>query len=85
VPPSPASRRRFSDAQALAHTLRECRLARGLTQERLAEEAGITKNYVSDLEGARRNPTVRVIGQVLDALGMTWATFGAAFDRRRTE
>lgn len=84
--PSPAVQRRLrTDARALGQTLRAFRLSRELTQERLASRANVTKNYVSDLEGERRNPTVRVMLQLLDAMGVTWEEFGAAFDRARRE
>lgn len=63
--------------------LRELRETADLTQEKLGFAAAITKNYVSDLEGARRNPTVRVLTQILDALHVTWAEFGTALDAAR--
>ena len=63
--------------------LRDLRDATGLTQEKLGFAAKITKNYVSDVEGARRNPTVRVLTQILDALGVAWGEFGSAYDAAR--
>jgi DNA-binding XRE family transcriptional regulator len=66
-------------------TLCAFRLSRELTQERLASRAKVTKNYVSDLEGERRNPMVRVMSKLLDAMGITWEEFGTVFDRARRE
>lgn len=63
--------------------LRDLRVASGLTQEKLGFAAKITKNYVSDVEGARRNPTVRVLTQILDALDVSWEDFGSAYDAAR--
>jgi len=63
--------------------LRDLREATGLTQEKLGFAAKIAKNYVSDVEGARRNPTVRVLTQILDALDLSWAEFGAVYDAAR--
>ena len=63
--------------------LRAFRESRGLTQERLAFAAKLTKNYVSDVEGARRNPTMRVVGQLLEALSVSWTEFGVAYDAAR--
>lgn len=71
------------DAEALGRVLRDFREAAGLTQEKLGFAAHVTKNYVSDVEGARRNPTIRVVTQILDALGVGWEECGAAYDRAR--
>ncbi len=67
----------------LGRVLRDLRERVGITQEKLGFAAKIAKNYVSDVEGARRNPTVRVLTQMLDALGVTWAEFGSAYDTAR--
>jgi transcriptional regulator with XRE-family HTH domain len=40
---------------AFGARVRELRLARGLSQERLAELAGLHRTYVSSLERGRRN------------------------------
>lgn len=41
---------------ALGRAIRERRVESGLTQEALAEAAGVSARYVSDLERGRRNP-----------------------------
>lgn len=38
--------------------VRRCRLSLGMTQEELAEAAGLSQQYISGLERGRRNPTV---------------------------
>ena len=53
----------------LAHFVRERRRARGLTQEELAELAGVGTRLVSDLE--RGKPTLR-----LDSADRVLAVFG---------
>jgi transcriptional regulator with XRE-family HTH domain len=67
----------------LGHVLRDLRERAGITQEKLGFAARIAKNYVSDVEGARRNPTVRVLTQILDALDVSWGEFGTAYDAAR--
>ena len=42
----------------------------GWSEEDLALEAGINKNYLSDLERGRRNPTLRVLEKIAIALGI---------------
>ncbi len=40
------------------------------SQEDLALEAGINKNYLSDLERGTRNPTVKALEKIANALGI---------------
>ena len=46
------------------------RLARGLSQEKLAEDAGMQRSYVSDIERGVRNPSVHALGRLAMALGV---------------
>ncbi|GAA4013378.1 helix-turn-helix transcriptional regulator [Sphingomonas swuensis] len=57
--------------QRLAANLRRLRQERGLSQEAFADEAGVYRTYVSDLERAARNPTIRVVETLARALGVT--------------
>ena len=50
-------------------SVRSYRHGLGLSQERLAERAGLDQTYLSGIETGRRNPTVRVILRLADALG----------------
>jgi transcriptional regulator with XRE-family HTH domain len=43
---------------------------RGLSQENLAVDAGIDRIYVSRLERGLENPTVGILDQLADALGV---------------
>ena len=43
----------------------------GLTQEHLALEAGMKLSYLSELERGQRNPSVRALGRLADALGVS--------------
>ena len=55
----------------LGRNIRRLREAKGLSQEQFADEAGIHRTYVSDLERGSRNPTIRVVERVARALGVT--------------
>src|SRR5688572_23205916 len=76
---SPAS------AGPFGRLLREHRLAAGLTQEALAERAGMSARGISDLEsGARQKPqreTVRLLAGALGLAGADLAAFAAAAHR----
>lgn len=47
------------------------RIARGLTQEELAERSGFSQQYLSDLERGRRNPTIVSLWELSQALSAT--------------
>ena len=48
--------------------VRRVRLAKGLTQEQLAERSGFTQHYLSGLEQGKRNPTVVTVFEIAQAL-----------------
>lgn len=55
----------------LARNLRLLRLVRGWSQERLAEEAGLDRSYVSDIERATRNVSVEILERLAGAFGVS--------------
>jgi transcriptional regulator with XRE-family HTH domain len=59
--------------QRLGRNLRRLREEKGLSQEAFAEEAGIHRTYVSDIERGARNPTITVVEKIAVALGVTAA------------
>tara|TARA_Y100001933_G_C18824607_1_gene490778 strand:- start:530 stop:784 length:255 start_codon:yes stop_codon:yes gene_type:complete len=58
-------------ARRLAKKVRALRRERGWSQEVLAAEANIHKNYVGGIERAERNPSLRQIAKLADAFGVT--------------
>ena len=61
----------MTDLRALlARNLRIWRHARGLSQEELADRAGINRGYMSDLENGRYSATIVMIGKLAEALAI---------------
>ena len=58
----------------LGMRIRYLRKLKGMSQEDLALESGINKNYLSDVERGSRNPTITVIEKISTALGVSLAT-----------
>ena len=56
--------------QRLARNLRKLRQAKGLSQEAFADEAGLHRTYISDLERGSRNPTITVVDKIARALAV---------------
>lgn len=55
----------------VGRNVKRFRLARGLSQERLAELSGFSQQYLSGLERGERNPTVVTLFELAQALGVT--------------
>lgn len=49
-------------------TVRELRLARGLSQEELAFKAGVHRTYLGSIERGERNPALKNIAAIAEAL-----------------
>ena len=47
------------------------RLLKGLTQEEFSDLSGFSQQYISGLEGGRRNPTVVTLYELANALGIS--------------
>jgi transcriptional regulator with XRE-family HTH domain len=54
--------------RVLADNIRERRSALGLSQEALADKVGIDRTYVSGLERAMKNPSLRMIVMIAQSL-----------------
>ncbi len=58
---------------ALGRNVRRRREARELTQEKLAEKAGLDPTYISGIERGLRNPGIKNVARLAKALGLTTA------------
>lgn len=59
--------------KAFGLALRNIRTAKGLSQEGLANEAGVDRSYVSLLERGIKSPTLRMVVRLAGILGVTAA------------
>ena len=55
----------------LGQNVRRRREARELTQEKLAEKAGLDPTYISGIERGLRNPGIKNVARLAKALGLT--------------
>ncbi|MET9657590.1 cupin domain-containing protein [Streptomyces sp. NPDC006510] len=84
----PADDRRPSPPQSspddgIGQHLRRERLQRGLTLEQLAEETGLSRSYLSNVEREVNSPTINTLRTIVDALGTTLSQLFHAVDRER--
>ena len=78
--------RKHNAQQVFGEVVRRLRQERKLSQEALADEAGLHRTYISLLERGLRNPSLTVIQQLADGLKITTSELVSAFDaafRRR--
>jgi transcriptional regulator with XRE-family HTH domain len=68
------------ELKLFAKRLHELRVKKGVSQEELAERAGIHRNYVGRLERAEQNPSLDRICDLARALGVKPAEL---FERNR--
>lgn len=68
--------------EAFGRRVRELRKERGLSQEKLAELAGLHYTYVGGIERGERNPALVNISRIAAALDVTLAELFAAFKRQ---
>jgi transcriptional regulator with XRE-family HTH domain len=59
----------------VAWNLRRIRVKRGLSQERLAYDAGVDRSYVGGLERQQENPTVDVLDRLAKTLEVSISEF----------
>ena len=57
--------------EILAFNLKRLRTTAGLSQEELADRAGLHRTYISSIERARRNVALENIFHIAEALGTT--------------
>jgi transcriptional regulator with XRE-family HTH domain len=69
-------------ADEFGAVLRELRLNRGLSQEKLAFESGLDRTFISMLERGVRQPTLASIVALSNALGMRPSTLIQKFEKK---
>jgi len=62
---------------AYGRALRQLRMERGLSQERLAHLAGLDRTYVSGIERGERNPSLTNILKLTDVLQIRMSELAA--------
>jgi DNA-binding XRE family transcriptional regulator len=79
--------RRSNGVSHLGKTVRQWRIAAGLTQTAVAKQSGLNRSYLSHLESGRRNPTLATLERLAKTLKVTPGTFfeDVSARRRRTK
>jgi transcriptional regulator with XRE-family HTH domain len=62
---------RHNISKLFGRRVRELRKNRNLSQERLAEKAGLDRSFMSGIERGVENPTLYTIQAVAEGLGLT--------------
>lgn len=70
VRPVERPRRELLWREMAGHELREERLRQGRTQSDVADRAGVSTQYLSEIERGRKEPSSEVLRAVMGALGL---------------
>lgn len=65
----------MSARMTFSRVLKEIRVAKGLSQEHLAFESGLSMRSISLLEGNKQQPTITTIENLSKALGISMVEF----------
>ena len=68
--------------RALANAVREIRTRRRLSQEAVAEAAGLGRGFLSELETGRRRVSFEALVLIVDALGVTMGELIETYEAR---
>ncbi len=60
--------------QSLGRALRAVRLAKGLSQEQVADGAGISRPYITNIENDHRDPSWSMVTNICASLGVPVST-----------
>lgn len=60
--------------ETFGQNVRTTRQSLGWTQEQLALECGLKRTYLVEIEGGKRNPTLKVVERLAAALGVEAAS-----------
>jgi transcriptional regulator with XRE-family HTH domain len=74
-------RRSDQPQPALGEAIRQLRQKRGITQEDLAHEAGITTGTLSLIERGHANPTWGTVSSIASSLGVPIGELGRLVDK----
>lgn len=61
--------------KAVGSTIRDLRKSQGLSQEKLAEKAGLHRTYIGALERGEKSPTVDTLVKIVLALNVSLNDF----------
>jgi transcriptional regulator with XRE-family HTH domain len=77
-------RRSDQPQPALGKAIRQLREERGMTQEALAQEAGITVGHMSMIERGHSNPTWATVHAIAKGMGKSMSDVVRCEERHRT-
>ncbi|QPB42082.1 helix-turn-helix domain-containing protein [Rodentibacter haemolyticus] len=61
--------------EQLGERVRELRKAQGLSQEKFAFKAEIDRTYLAGIEQGKRNPSIKSLEKIIQALDVSFHTF----------
>lgn len=69
----------------LGNTIRQARMERGISQERLAEMVGITTTHLKHIESEHRKPSIEVLFRMIEVLDFSVDSLFVKCEERETK
>ena len=61
--------------EAIGKRIKEIRSEKGISQEKLALKAELDRTYVAGVENGKRNPSIKSLEKIINALGINFGYF----------
>lgn len=61
--------------EKIGSRIKELRNSLGLSQEKLALKADIDRTYLAGIEQGKRNPSIKSLEKIVEALGVSFSEF----------
>jgi len=70
-----------TSGKSFSQALREARQEKGISQEELADRAGLHRTYISQIERGLKSPSLRSLEQIAQALDLSIAALLARMEK----
>lgn len=68
--------------EAIAQTIKELRKQNNISQEKLAESIDSHQVYISEIENAKKTPSIHILKQIAQVFGLSLTDFVSRIEKK---